>query len=189
MNVSTPHFLPEHAYIRTKLQRELHLPADRAIHLNPRWVFVFGSVSRWNDLMFCSYRRMVQPGHTPVFWSLKSVVVTCQAILNSFMDDPECTSARNIVKHSFATDSDSHNIKLVTLKVYWVSPSSPMPEAFVWMHLGTQVIPWAGVSAWGLSSDCKSRQATQKLKQIVWLTTFLLFSVLILNTWSILLPF
>lgn len=101
---------------------------------------MFGSVSRWNDLMFCPYHRIVQLWYTPVFWSLKSVVVTCQTILNSFMEDPECTSARNIVGHSFGTDLNSCCIKLSIETVLGLQFQS----SFVWMQVGTQVIPGQG---------------------------------------------
>lgn len=89
--------------------------------------------------------------YTPVFWSLKSVVLTCQAIVNNFMDDPEHTPARNSSGHSFGTDLDSCNIKL---KLFWKYIGSEVPVfclRLVLLRIGLQVTPSAGISAWGIS--------------------------------------
>lgn len=114
------------------------------------------SVSRWNDLMFCPHCRIVQPWYTPVFWSLKSVVVTCQAILNSSVDDPECTSARNIVGHNFGTDWAPVMLNFSYVENILGLEFQSYTWGFCWVRAGTPITPGQGQCG-GLPSYCEGR--------------------------------
>lgn len=136
------------------------------------------SVSRRNDLMFFPHCRIVQPWYTPVFWSLKSVVVTCQAILNSSVDDPECTSARNIVGHNFGTDSAPVMLNFSYVEKYIRSRVPVLHMRLLWSACGHTSHPWeSSAEVFPVAVKEEQDQLLRKGEHYL-VTAFLFFSIL-----------